>query len=242
MNSKSTQLFLKKISTIQDKLFLIWEKGRDETCLSNDGHHWRMRGFWRPISISLIESYILFNLVITLNVKKAFEIGTGFGYSSFWIASAIYMLHGKNGWFRSLDNYSEGKMGKIGLQFALENSKFLGIDLIIKYCIGDSPLNIKKTIGRKKIDLIFIDGNHHGDQPVEDVKGVLRNTDNNSVILFHDINSRYNVQVAIDHLIGLGWKFMIFPTSCNLGICYKKNEDKIQKAFKNASQKILLNE
>lgn len=242
MESKNNQIFLKKMTLVQEKLYPIWKKGRFKSCISNDGFHWRMKGFWRPISISSIESIILYNLVITLKIKKAFEIGTGFGYSSFWIASAIFNQYGKKGWFRSLDNYSEGKLGIKGYDFAIENSKFLGFDKISEYCIGKSPEDVNRVINNHIIDLIFIDGNHHGMQPLIDVKSVLNNIDENSVILFHDVNSRYNVKNAVNFLEDNGWKFLLFPTSCNLGICYRNNEIQIKKAFNFATKKTLLNE
>jgi len=209
---------------LHSSLNILWPEGREESCCKSDGPHFTVNGYDRPVSIGQVEARLLFNLCSLRKVRTAFEIGTGFGYSSLWIASAIVKTYGQNGWVGSLDNYSEGGLGIKGLEFARSSSRSMGLDNIIHYIVGTSPDDIDPSTV-PEIDFGFIDGNHNGNQPTRDYRALQTVLSSAGAIAFHDANSRYTVSEAIACAINDGWSPIVFPTSCRICVCYKKEED-----------------
>ena len=234
--------FSKEISLVHNQLQPIWVEGRNP-CVANDGHHWVLPPFKRPVSIGRVEAHFLFNLTTLLKPQITVEIGTGFGYSSMWIAAGILAAKVDNPQLFTIDDHSEGELSYDGLRFARNAYAQLGLAHLIKFVHGRSPEIIPEIFGNKFIDLAFIDGNHRGMQPYFDYKGISNFTRDNSVIIWHDVDKRYTVPDAFTQAVNEGWKGIILNTSCRIGVTYR-NEDQlpmINLAFKNASELSLLN-
>lgn len=237
--------FVSKLTKVHERLNILWPKGRESSCCTNDGVHYILPNSQRPVSSSQVESRLLFNLVIVSNAKRVFEIGTGFGYSSFWLAAALNKLHGKRGWLGSLDNFSEGDLGRGSLTFAKENSKFLGLDDITHFFVGESPQMISDSVSvGGPLDLAFIDGNHHGEGPCLDYQGLKPHLAEESLLVWHDVQSKYGVAKGLSAAIQDGWFPVVFPTSCRICVSYRTltGFDYAQKAYEAASDLCMLKE
>jgi len=138
----NSSIFLEQLDELHIQLEEIWPNGREAVCCAKDGHHFTLKGFSRPVSIGRVEAYILYNISKRFSVKRAFEIGTGFGYSSLWLAAAIVANYGNYGWLGSIDNQSEGELGNIGLEFARAAAQSLGISPVTHYFVGGSRKDI----------------------------------------------------------------------------------------------------
>ena len=73
----------------QELLTPVWPPGRNPRA-PWDGRHFALpRHLLRPISVSFIEARVLANLVALLDCRVVLEIGTGFGYSTAWLARGL---------------------------------------------------------------------------------------------------------------------------------------------------------
>jgi predicted O-methyltransferase YrrM len=212
--------FLESLSDIHSELEVVWPDGRESSCCSNDGRHYALKGFPRPVSVGQVEAHLLYNLAVSAGVSRAFEIGTGFGYSSFWIGAAIKRNAPFNGWLGSLDNHSEGSAGPIALDFAASGAKRLGLDRTVDYIVGSSPSDVDKHVSAP-VTLAFIDGAHGSGQPRLDYLAIRRRLSDTAFLVWHDVQSRYDVWDGIAEAIRDGWSPVVFPTSCRLCVCYK---------------------
>lgn len=234
--------FLNQMRYLQTNLDLIWRHGRAPMNDPKEGPHWTIKNSKRPVSIGRVEGYFLYNLVRILNYKNVFEIGTGFGYSSWWIGSGLKKSE-TTCWLGSIDNYSEGEQSKKLLDFAIQGSNYLNLSSILNYFIGQSPADIDKCLGLKKIDFAFIDGNHHLSQPLLDYKGIQPYMNDLSCIVFHDNSKKYTVNEAVKFASKDGWIIKKFSTSCKMVLCLRSSKilSKVEIAYKLARRLEFIN-
>jgi broad specificity phosphatase PhoE/predicted O-methyltransferase YrrM len=237
----SPEQFLKQIELVEDRLEPIWPEGRNP-CVARDGQHWTLAPFQRPVSIGKVESYFLHNLAALLAPDVMLEIGTGFGYSSIWMAAGAIAANILKPVLFTIDNQSEGGLGNEGLRFAREACRQVGVSRVIKFVHGSSPDVLATILRDRAVTLAFIDGNHHGQQPTIDFRGVSAFTHQKSIIAWHDVDERYSVPEAFAGAVAEGWRGRIFDTSCRLGITYRVTEQEslIEKAFESACNLMLL--
>lgn len=165
-----------------------------------------------PYSLTDEEGLILYKLVTDAGLKNGYEIATAFGYSSFYLGLGFKKNGGR---LVSVDAYVEeteenfiydeataksradmytdlrrkGELNKLpeGLKFAILGAQHLGIDDVVRYEIGFSPISIPALLQGQCLDFAFIDGGHFGEQPCIDVDAVLpfMNLDK-CIMMFHD--------------------------------------------------------
>jgi len=225
--------FRKKIAKVQLKLQPIWPDGRREKNSWGDGGHWTLPGFSRPVSVSRLEALFLFNLAAALRARNAFEIGTGFGYSSLWLGAGISHCQLSSGWLGSLESQEEGGIGSKGLEFARWASRVMGLSEVVEYFKGHSPEDVPSCVESKSLDLVFIDGNHHGTQPLRDYLGVRAFLASRAVVIWHDVEERYGVPSAVAKSSEDGFQIQILDTSCRIAVCYRSSAT--EQAIKQAS-------
>lgn len=226
--------FLDQLKLVHGKLQVIWPEGRNP-CVPGDGRHWRLPSFARPVSVGRVEAFLLYNLAVTFAPRIIVEIGTGFGYSSLWLAAGA-TASGSPSILFTIDDHSEGGLGHEGLRFARWASKVTGLHNKIRFVHGSSPEVLSTILNEARIDFSFIDGNHHGEQSYLDFKGVSETMDQGGIIVWHDVDQRYAVPQAFQRAMDEGWRGKIFYTSCRLGVSYKKPEYEvlIDRAFEAA--------
>jgi hypothetical protein len=165
-----------------------------------------------PYSLTDEEGLILYKLVTDAGLTNGYEIATAFGYSSFYLGLGFKKNGGR---LVSVDAYVEeteenfiydeetaksradmytdlrrkGELHKLpeGLKFAILGAQQLGIDDVVRYEIGFSPVSVPGLLHGQKLDFAFIDGGHFGEQPCIDVDAVMpfMNLDK-CIMMFHD--------------------------------------------------------
>lgn len=216
-----------KLKTLQSKLNEIWINGKPPNDHINWGPHYCFPNSKRPVSVGKIESYFLYNLTKQVKPKISLEIGTGFGYSSWWISGAI----GETGKLFSIDNFSEGENIIEKRNFINNSKKFLEITNTT-YIEATSPNDLPFILGDQIIDLAFIDGEHYLNAPLNDFQGLNKYLSDSSIVIMHDVQKKYDVNKAIDYAVKIGWNCKLFKTSCGMAILYKElNVSKLDKAF-----------
>jgi predicted O-methyltransferase YrrM len=213
--------FRLRLGEVSRQLNPIWPEGRNPRSIPGDGPHYTLSGYRRPVSVSPIEAETLKSIAQSMPVVSAVEIGTGFGFSSFWIAAGMAVTGRDNLWLGSLDSQTEGVLKEEGVAFAETAAASLGLSAIIHYAVGSSPEAVPALLDGRELDLAFIDGNHHGSQPLDDYGAVMPYMKETSLLLFHDVEPRYSVADAVNAAMKDGWSFVTLPTSCRLGACYR---------------------
>lgn len=209
--------FLRECSSMETQLDTVWPDGRYTPCIPGTGIHYRLPQSTRPVSVSRAEGRALLFLAKLMNAQCAFEVGTAFGYSALMIAAGISAGRGR-GWVCSLDAQLEGEIGERGVNFARKWSVKLGLQDTLHFAKGYSPQDVPKIVGNRRIDLLFIDGNHREQQPLLDLKATFPFLANDAVIAWHDAHESYGVPTAIAHAELLGFQTVFFETSCRLAI------------------------
>jgi broad specificity phosphatase PhoE/predicted O-methyltransferase YrrM len=225
--------FLRRIDSVQRRLKGIWPEGRNP-CPSNDGMHWTLPPFDRPVSVGRVESYFLYNLAALVAPAITIEVGTGFGYSTLWLAGGAAVRRPCSILY-SIDNRSEGGLGYEGLKFARAAARDVGIGNAIRLVHGESP-DVLLWLPIARVDLAFIDGNHRDAQPQRDFAGVAALMEASGVVIWHDVDPRYTVPEAFDRALAEGWHGQVFETSCRIGVTYRDPTSKalVAKAFEAA--------
>ncbi len=217
MIEKSNNLFLASIKGIHQELDVKWPGGRMQTSDDLRDHHWTLKGHFRPVSVSTVEAVFLFNLALRLKVSSAIEIGTGFGYSTFWIGEAIRSNTNASGHLVTVDNRSEGDAPNIGAEFAQKGAVCLGLQHIISFSAGTSPRALEH-IESNTCDFGFIDGNHREDHPTQDFRAIERCLTTDGVVVWHDVYRPYSVMRAIKYSESIGFYTIFLSTSCRMAV------------------------
>jgi len=114
----------------------------DDAILSEMERLGKERNF--PI-IGPLVGKLLFQLALTIRAKKVFEMGSGFGYSTYWFAKAV----GEGGTVFFTD------LSKTNSQLAQDFFRRGEVDSRIKIEIGDSLKTLDESSG--EFDIIFND-------------------------------------------------------------------------------------
>jgi len=169
---------------------------------------WKLKNKKFPYSCTDEEGLMLYFTIVENNFKSGFEIATAFGYSTAYLGLAFQKTGGK---CISLDCYIEefkedflydenelisasekirleiesGNL-PVGLDMAKNIAQRLGTENVAEFRVGLSPNNVPEVIGERKIDFVFIDGGHFGEQPTKDFLAVLPYLSDKCAVLFHD--------------------------------------------------------
>jgi broad specificity phosphatase PhoE/predicted O-methyltransferase YrrM len=231
--------FLTEIERVHAELSVTWPEGRNP-CIATDGQHWTLPPFDRPVSVGRVEARFLANIATLLAPQATIEIGTGFGYSTLWLAAGA-LAADHHAIVYSVDNLSEGGLGHTGLQFVRRAARLTGVGKAIRLVHGDSP-NVLAEIPIKNFMLAFIDGNHRGDQPHRDFEAIAKRMNPEGIVVWHDVDSRYTVPSAWERSLAEGWQGKIFDTSCRIGVTFRSDSARraIDRAFDAASHLTLI--
>lgn len=115
---------------------------------SEDGLVLEMEELAREQSIPIIGPQVgsfLYQLAITINAKRIFELGSAFGYSAYWFAKAV----GDDGQVYFTD------LSKDNIALARDFIGRMGLENIININFGDGSLIIDEIPG--EFDIIFND-------------------------------------------------------------------------------------
>jgi hypothetical protein len=201
------------LDAVSGLLSPVWPTGRNPE--ADDGGHWALASFDRPVSASTKECVFLGLLAASLEFTAIVEVGSGFGYSSSWLAFGLQLASNEASVY-TIDDRSESTSGRACEAAMLEIHRRLGVSNVVPV-LGRSPdalIGLPVQHGA----LVFIDGNHHGDQPRLDyhaTKGFALN----GLLVFHDNDpSRYTVHEAVLAAEREGYCSITLPSSCSITV------------------------
>ncbi|WP_404427562.1 class I SAM-dependent methyltransferase [Ureibacillus chungkukjangi] len=169
-----------------------------------------------PYSLTEEEGIIMYNFIKKFKLKSGFEIATAFGVSTMYLGNAFKEVGGK---LTSIDAYVEElfenhlygdiyaeveriKMNisqgiyPIGYVYAKNMIESYNLEETVDLKIGLSPDDVTEVNG--EIEFAFIDGGHHGMQPLHDTVAALSLMKNEKkVLFFHDNINNPSIDLAI---------------------------------------------
>ena len=173
--------------------------------------------------LSRDEAHILYNIALQFKGKKALEIGCWLGWSACHLALAgvqldvIDPLLEKEDIRQSVIDSIQGALNASGVQTSVE--------LIPGY----SPQRVEEFAAQfnRKWSLIFIDGEHGGDGPLNDAIVCEKFAEEDAIILFHNLTAP-DVAKGLDYLKQRGWHTVIYQTMQIMGAAWRGNVEPLK--------------
>ncbi|NJK69734.1 MAG: macrocin O-methyltransferase [Microcoleus sp. SU_5_3] len=173
--------------------------------------------------LSRDEAHILYNTALQFRGKKALEIGCWLGWSACHLALAGVALDVVD----PLLERDEIRQSVIdSIQGALKAS---GVQTTVELIPGYSPQRVEAFASQfnRKWSLIFIDGEHEGDGPLNDAIACEKLAEKDAIILFHDLAAPA-VAKGLDYLKQRGWNTIIYQTMQIMGAAWRGNVEPVQ--------------
>gem|GEM_PF-2659228 len=209
---------IETIAEIHQQLDPIWPTGRRQDAVAGSGPNWVLRGTNRPVSVDELEGRFLCEIVSQTNRKNVVEIGTGFGYSAFWIALGLFRTPKSAGEVHSFDTLQEGGIGRKGHEFAQSIAEMCSFGQLMNFHIGSSREIGKNFLRPRSIDLVFIDGDHNDGQPYQDYLSLKPFLTDDAIVVWHDHDDRYSVPDDVNRVCRDGYEKLIFRSSCQMAV------------------------
>jgi hypothetical protein len=157
------------------------------------------------------EATILYNYGIMLRGKSFLEVGCWVGWSTVVLGisgTQVYVID------PVLDGEPQGNACRESIHLA-------GLDGKIDLHGGFSPQAIDQIFPPdKKWSAFFVDGNHDGDGPTQDVMKCHERGESDCIILMHDVVMP-NVRSAFDWLGAHGWNIGVHYTTQMIGVAWR---------------------
>ncbi|MGB8690366.1 MAG: TylF/MycF/NovP-related O-methyltransferase [Microcoleus sp.] len=173
--------------------------------------------------LSRDEAHILYNTALQFTGKKALEIGCWLGWSACHLALAGVALDVIDPLLER-DDIRQSVIDSI--QGALNAS---GVQTTVELIPGYSPQRVEEFAAQfnRKWSLIFIDGEHEGDGPLNDAIVCEKLAEKDAIILFHDLASP-DVARGLDYLKQRGWHTIIYQTMQIMGAAWRGNVEPVK--------------
>lgn len=166
---------------------VTYERKEEEHIIRMADHHF-------PSSISEDEANFIYDLIVSHNLTRGYEIATGAGISAMVTGRAMKQTRGK---LVTLDCYLDEEWGKIGNPDSYgwksihQLIKFYNLDTVFPF-IGWSPTDTLASLGsifdfsKEKLDYVFIDGLHTEKAFRKDLLSVISLLDDKYILFTHD--------------------------------------------------------
>ncbi|WP_293126274.1 TylF/MycF/NovP-related O-methyltransferase [Microcoleus sp. bin38.metabat.b11b12b14.051] len=187
-------------------------------------HNWYVDS--RASSVGFLsrdEAHILYNTALKFTGKKALEIGCWLGWSACHLALAGVELDVVDPLLET-ENIRQSVIDSI--QCALNAS---GVQTTVTLVPGYSPQRVEQLAKEfnRKWSLIFIDGEHEGDGPLNDAIACEKLAEEDAIILFHDLAAPA-VAKGLDHLKQQGWQTIVYQTMQIMGAAWRGNIEPVK--------------
>lgn len=169
------------------------------------------------------EAHILYNTALQFAGKKALEIGCWLGWSACHLALAGVELDVVD----PLLEREDIRQSVIdSIQGALNAS---GVQTSVELIPGYSPQRVEEFSAQfnRKWSLIFIDGEHGGDGPLNDAIACEQLAEEDAIILFHDLTAP-DVGKGLDYLKQRGWQTVVYQTMQIMGAAWRGNVEPVK--------------
>ncbi|MEG4391938.1 glycosyltransferase [Microcoleus sp. BROC3] len=173
--------------------------------------------------LSRDEAHILYNTALQFKGKKALEIGCWLGWSACHLALAGVELDVVD----PLLEREDIRQSVIdSIQGALNAS---GVQTTVELIPGYSPQRVEEFSAQfnRKWSLIFIDGEHGGDGPLNDAIACEKLAEEDAIILFHDLTAP-DVGKGLDYLKQRGWQTVVYQTMQIMGAAWRGNVEPVK--------------
>lgn len=171
--------------------------------------------------LSRDEALILFNTALMFKGKQALEIGCWMGWSACHMVLAGVHLTVID---PLLDQSPNRESVAQSLSSAIHAFGTLGDLSLVP---GYSPPKVEELAGGGlRWSLIFIDGNHEFEHPLNDAMVCERYAEADALILFHDLASP-DVAQGLNYLASRGWNTMVYNTMQIMGVAWRGNVEPI---------------
>jgi predicted O-methyltransferase YrrM len=158
------------------------------------------------------EAHILYNLALRFHQKRALEIGCLMGWSACHLALAGVDLD-------IIDPLLAEPEVLASVQASLEASRAPGrLNLIPKR--SPSAVHELAETNPGGWSLFFIDGDHDGGAPLDDVKACLPYATADCAMVFHDLASPH-VTNGVRYLQAQGWKIRVYHTAQIMAVAWR---------------------
>ncbi|MEG4234171.1 glycosyltransferase [Microcoleus sp. Pol11C3] len=173
--------------------------------------------------LSRDEAHILYNTALQFKGKKALEIGCWLGWSACHLALAGVELDVVDPLLETED-IRQSVIDSI--QGALNAS---GVQTSVELIPGYSPQRVEEFSAQfnRKWSLIFIDGEHGGDGPLNDAIACEKLAEEDAIILFHDLTAP-DVGKGLDYLKQMGWQTVVYQTMQIMGAAWRGNVEPVK--------------
>lgn len=195
---------------------------------SNIGAHTsvRMQGTEYPNSVTETEFMTIRDVIVRNNLKRGFEVGTGFGMSTLACGLGFKKTGGK---IVTIDAYheesiqnptAENKNEKHPESRGYKSVKQLveEYDLkdtvfpIVGWSPADSLSAVNSVHGKELIDFVFIDAFHTPEAVFDDFNAIKdRINKDRCVVVFHDADTITHILDQAAEFIGASWSFKSEP-------------------------------
>ncbi|WP_416233548.1 glycosyltransferase [Cronbergia sp. UHCC 0137] len=169
--------------------------------------------------LSRDEAHIIYNTALKFKGKKALEIGCWMGWSACHIALAGVELDVIDPLLSVEDIYES----------VSSSLTFAGVFESVNLVAGYSPQKVEELAkkSQSKWALIFIDGDHEAEVPLNDAIICEQFAEEDALILFHDLNAPA-VAKGLDYLRKQGWNTMVYQTMQIMGVAWRGNIQPVQ--------------
>lgn len=173
------------------------------------------------IAMPASEAQLLWDIVRRVEPQQGIEIGAYVGWSTAHLLYALADVYDR-GYYRLtvIDPFTEsrGTPGDTEARFWANLDRFSdhGVALVR----GHSPAVLPVVKPRDGWDFAFIDGAHTGDQPMQDIQGLLPCLTDDAIVVWHDAWI-VPVKEAITWLGRQGWTNVELPTANRMTVSYR---------------------
>ena len=173
--------------------------------------------------LSRDEAHILYNTALQFKGKKALEIGCWLGWSACHLALAGVELDVVD----PLLEREDIRQSVIhSIQGALDASS---VQTSVTLVPGYSPQRVEELANEfnRKWSLIFIDGEHENEGPLNDTIACEKLAEKDAIILFHDLAAP-DVAQGLDYLKQRGWQTVVYQTMQIMGAAWRGNVEPVK--------------
>jgi predicted O-methyltransferase YrrM len=170
--------------------------------------------------VSRDEAHILYNIGLNFAGKRALEIGCWLGWSACHLALGGVTLE-------VIDPLLVREEFRASVVQSLSAA---GVLPRITLYGGMSPQGVLEIAARnaqRKWSLIFIDGDHEGDAPLNDAKACLPLLEPDGMVVFHDLAAPA-VARGLDYCRDQGWNTLVYQTMQIMGAAWRGNVKPIE--------------
>ena len=168
------------------------------------------------------EAHILYNTALQFKGKKALEIGCWLGWSACHLALAGVALD-------VVDPLLEREDIRQSVIDSIQGLNASGVQTSVELIPGYSPQRVEEFSAQfnRKWSLIFIDGEHGGDGPLNDAIACEKLAEEDAIILFHDLTAP-DVGKGLDYLKQRGWQTVVYQTMQIMGAAWRGNVEPVK--------------